>query len=403
MKSGTRPFNPIIGDQVTLSALLLRRIAFILLFLILPIANIIGRRALVIILPVTVILLLIASVLDGQSRPLWQNIKRLMGSYGSICAVLLIIWCAVSLLWSPFPDDGSNRLLTSLMTIGIAFLAYLALPSRMRSSNLYLLPIGVAIAALVAIGTKYSFPNLASKNSSEVLERGMTILVLFFWPSVMWLRSRHRDIYSLLLTVIMLVSLYLVNFPIISLAFAVGALGYALMSISAQKSTRFIAYTVAGLCALAPLLPFILQPLAHLLGAHDLQVSMQATKALILSDPSQLITGQGLEAVRGRFTGAVSPYTPGTAIFQLWYELGILGGLGTAVIVYVATMKIGKAPAPLAQGVIASLLSAFTFAMVGDSLIQSWWITALCSLALIFVAITRGQFRTTRPRIFIVR
>ena len=46
----------------------------------------------------------------------------------------------------------------------------------------------------------------------------------------------------------------------------------------------------------------------------------------------------------------------------------------------------------------AAFASAFAFACLGVPIAQMWWFTALVALTVIFVAIERGQFRTTRPK-----
>ena len=46
----------------------------------------------------------------------------------------------------------------------------------------------------------------------------------------------------------------------------------------------------------------------------------------------------------------------------------------------------------------ASFASAFALACLGTATVQMWWLTALAITVLVFVATSRGQFRTTRPK-----
>ncbi len=63
--------------------------------------------------------------------------------------MFLAFWSALSLIWTPFPGDAAARLGRTLLTAGIAMLAIVSLPERTKISNIYLLPIGVAITAAV--------------------------------------------------------------------------------------------------------------------------------------------------------------------------------------------------------------------------------------------------------------
>ncbi|WP_421021913.1 hypothetical protein, partial [Klebsiella pneumoniae] len=66
-----------------------------------------------------------------------------------LAGLLIVAWAALSLVWTPFPGPAMERLANLVATIALTLLAYFALPDRMRSANLYLLPLGVAAAAIV--------------------------------------------------------------------------------------------------------------------------------------------------------------------------------------------------------------------------------------------------------------
>jgi archaellin len=46
----------------------------------------------------------------------------------------------------------------------------------------------------------------------------------------------------------------------------------------------------------------------------------------------------------------------------------------------------------------AAFATAYALGCLGIGTAQVWWFTALVVVVLIFVAIERGQFRTTRPK-----
>ena len=50
----------------------------------------------------------------------------------------MLAWCALSLIWTPFLAEASERLFNIAGTVLMAVAGYLALPERMRSANLYI-------------------------------------------------------------------------------------------------------------------------------------------------------------------------------------------------------------------------------------------------------------------------
>ncbi len=143
-------------DPALDAAALLRRVGFFGLFVILPVLAQVARRAAVILAPIAVVLLLIASAIDRRQRPVPTSVKRLLVSPAFLAGLLVVVWSGLSLAWTPFLGPAGERLANLVATIALALAAYLALPDRMRSANLYLLPLGVTAGAIVAIGSACS-------------------------------------------------------------------------------------------------------------------------------------------------------------------------------------------------------------------------------------------------------
>ncbi|HEV7873359.1 MAG TPA: hypothetical protein VGO82_04420, partial [Enterovirga sp.] len=182
------------------AAALLRRLGFAVLMLVVPVAGLLSRRGVVLFVPIGVSLLVVAALLDGQIRPMRQTLARLLGSVGAVAIAAGLIWITVSLLWAPRPASSVERLLSVLTTLGIAFAGYLALPDRMRAANLYLVPVGAALATATAI-----FLNFIARDLDEDgggFQRGLVVVALFAWPAIAWLRSREREIEALTLAIL---------------------------------------------------------------------------------------------------------------------------------------------------------------------------------------------------------
>ena len=391
------------ADPAADAAALLRRIGFTILMLGLPAAALVARRAIVILAPLAIVLLVIAAAIDGGSRPAREGLRRLTTSTAGLAGALALLWCALSLIWTPFPAQASERLFNIAGSVVMAFAGYLALPDRMRSANLYILPVGVGLAALLAIVLALTG---GDDESTQNLERGLIVLALLVWPAASWLRSRGRDLESVVLALVVALAAVLGPQLLPLQGLAIGAIVFAIAAASPSMGARLTAAVMAGLLILAPLLPFVLRPLAAgwLGTAHPVVASLDIWRSVIIDEPARLITGHGFEtALRGRFVGLLAPDAPSTFLFEVWYELGLVGALAGAVALHRSTSRAGRDHPLLVPGTVAAFATAFTYACLGIGTAQMWWFTALVVTILMFVAIERGQFRTNRPKAILQR
>jgi hypothetical protein len=385
------------------AAALLRRVGFIGLFVVVPVAALFTRRALVVLAPIAIALLILASALDGGQRPLRATLGRLAGARTFLAAGILALWCLLSLAWTPFLGPATERLANILAMVALAFAGYLALPDRMRSANLYLLPIGVGAAGIagIVLGFLGGASLRGGFEEDTALERGLTLLALLAWPAVAWLRSRGRDLEALGIAVVTALALVLAPRPLPLVALGIGAAAYALASLRRDVGVRITAGLAAGLLALGPLVPFALRPFmsAAFGSQHPLTLSVRAWARIEAGEGLRLVTGHGFEtALRGRFVGLLPPDAPTSVLFALWYELGVVGALSAAFALYGTIRHAGGGPAALVPGAMAAFAATFAFACLGVGLNVMWWFTAVAVLVLAFVATERGQFRTHRPK-----
>jgi hypothetical protein len=382
------------------AAAMLRRLGFAILFFAVPLAALFTRRALVVMAPLAVILLVLASVLDGSARHAWDKLTALAASAGGVAGLVLLFWAGLSLVWTPFLPQASERLLN---IIGMALMGlggYLAIPERMRSANLYLLPIGVGLAALIAISLTITGGSRIDPEGLS-LERGMLMLVLLLWPAIAWLHSRGRNLEAIGLALAVGVCSLLTRDGLPLYGLAAGAVVFVITAWNPVFGSRLTGFVMAGLLLFAPVLPFILKPVAAgLLGANSpTALGLEVWRRIILEEPLRLLTGHGLEtALRGRFFGLVPPSAPSTLLFEIWYELGLVGAAAGSVLLYQAVIGAKSHRASVAPGIMAAFACAYTLGCLGIGTAQVWWFTALVVLVLIFVAIERGQFRTKRPK-----
>ncbi|MCJ2045746.1 peptide ABC transporter permease [Methylobacterium sp. J-078] len=399
-------------DPASDAAALLRRVGFIGLFVVMPVAAQFARRAVVVLAPIAIALLVLASIIDGKSRPVRPASTRLLRSPAFLAGCLFILWAALSLVWTPFLDLATERLLNLVATLLMTMAGYLALPDRMRSANLYLLPVGLAAAALVAIGLGLTGQGLFGQRLARIgddegiLDRGLILLVLLVWPGVAWLRSRGRDGEALGLAVLVSLALIVSPGPTTLVALAVGALAFAFTVFRPTQGPRILALVAAALLVLGPVLPFIARPIgAWLFGGRSPGVlSLKAWQAIVTSEPVRLVTGHGFEtALRGRYVNLLPMNAPRTLLFELWYELGLVGAFAAAFALHAAIRRAGREVSVLVPGAMAAFAAAFLIACIGVGMMVMWWLTTLALAVLVFVAVERGQFRTRRPKASLLR
>ncbi|MCB8819592.1 peptide ABC transporter permease [Microvirga rosea] len=388
------------ADPSTDAAAVLRRLGFALLLFAIPMAALLTRRAVVVLAPLAVALLVLAAFIDGGSRNPRDKLLAVLWSPGGLSGILLLLWIALSLIWTPFVDEASERLLNiaSMSLLGLA--GYLALPDRMRSANLYILPVGVGLTALLGMLIAYE-GDLGFDPDGQSLERGMIVLALLVWPAISWLHSRGRNLEAFLVAILVALGALMAEQTLALQGLAVGAIAFAVTAIAPRAGARLMAGIMAGLLLFAPLLPFVLKPIVAALTGLDspLLASLDVWRHVVTTEPLRLITGHGLEtALRGRFFNLLSVDAPYTILFEIWYELGLVGAIAGAVLVYSTVMKSREQRPVLEPGIMAAFATAYAFGCFGIGTAQIWWFTALVVVVLIFVAIERGQFRTTRPK-----
>ncbi|TVR10205.1 MAG: peptide ABC transporter permease [Salinarimonadaceae bacterium] len=392
-------------DPILSAAGMLRRIGFFILMIGVPTLAFVSRRALVALTPIAIALIIIAALIDGANKPLRESRRVLLSATPAIATLVLLGWIALSLIWTPFFDPAASRVVSILATTALGIAAYFAIPARMRSANLYLVPIGVAAAALLAGGIYLAqmlgVEAAARLVAGETYLRGLVVLVMAVWPAVAWLSSRGRDAQALALAVVVGAASALSPDKAALFGFLAGATICVLASAWPAKVAAAVATGMAVAILAAPALPFLATPLGA--GAPgSLLESLAIWRATILADPWAALTGHGIEAVlRSRLAGALSWNAPSSILFEIWYELGVIGAAAAATALAGAVRASARRHAALVPGEMAGFTSAFVMAALGVATTQMWWVTTLVVVALIFIAGARGQFRTKRPRIML--
>ncbi|MGH6800590.1 MAG: hypothetical protein ACRECZ_04085, partial [Methylocella sp.] len=241
------------------AAKLLVRLGLAVLFAGLPCAGIFWRGAIYVALPVGAILILLGALLDVPPHA-ERRLRDAIVSPAGGAALLVALWAAVSVIWTPFPADAGERFLQFAGATSIAVLAAVYLPLKTRTLDFYLLPLGVAVAsaatlALAFFDTPWFFG--AFEFDETLYERATITAIVLVWPALGFLSLREHWIAAAMLAVLV-AGVALAAFAQIALvAMGAGAFTFAMAMSSPTQTARFFAWLFAPLILFSPLLPLL--------------------------------------------------------------------------------------------------------------------------------------------------
>ena len=396
----TRPHR--FDDPAAEASQFMIRLGLAVLAIALPASGLYFRRSVFLLFPMGAGVILLGALLAPR-RDALGRLRDVVASPMGLVACVLLAWATASILWTPYRGEAVERLFKVGGTLALAAAAAAVLPDRTRIANLYLIPVGVALAsalgaatAVVGVPAGWRFmPDAAT------LERALVGVSLAMWPALAVLIARGRIGLSVTLPILVAATAFVTGSSVAFFSMAAGGLALAAALGSRQMATRWLGRAFAALVILAPLAPFLAQHLsgaapggewARHLGALD------QWRALIDAQPLRLLTGHGLDAAgQGVARGALPATTPRTAIFDVWYELGLVGALATAALLYGAFRVARRAPPEAGPALAGGLTHGLIVGALGGGSAQIAWLTTIATAAVLFTAMANGLYKTSRP------
>jgi hypothetical protein len=249
---------------------------------------------------------------------------------------------------------------------------------------------------------------IAERHGADIppqrIQDGAIVLVTTLYPAMGGLAARGRNGWGRLLLIFAFVYIYAIGSTalIIALLFGFAALSFAVSDLN--RTTRDLAWGIAGLMALGPLATIVLAELTRAVMNSGLAVldppfaMLARAYAMVIHEKLLLITGHGLEAlVRATQTGVFPAVTPTGQLFAIWYELGIVGAGIAAVMFWYGFRRIADAPPRLAPYLAAALACNITLGALLENFGDMLWTVSLGIAIISSNVAARSQYRTTRP------
>jgi hypothetical protein len=395
------------GDPATMSGQILLGIGMGLFAIAIPCAAVVSRRSLFVLMPVAALLIIIGSLLlPGSADQLLRHLRSALTRPLVLIPLLLLIWAGLSFIWTPFPAQAIERYLKTTGTVLVAAIAMACLPARMKPSYANLLPIGVAVAALATAAVSLMWlnaPQPPESDGGDTLRRAVAGLVVLLWPALAVLALRERLAAAGLLGAAVAGAALLVRAPIslsaLIIAIAIFSAGYA----APARTAKAIGAALAGLMVGAPLLVLALDPLVARMDPVGLFGMFHLWADIVKSEGVKLVTGHGFDtAGRALAAGLLPAGAPRGILFEIWYELGLVGAVATALLMWSAFTGAARMGRATGSFVMAGMAAVLTISIVGVSISQLWWTTQLAGVALAFATAARTQTRaeTTRAPAF---
>ena len=401
-------------DQVNLNNLSRPALVLAILYVILPL--------IIYFAPNTLSYWLFATVLALPPQKWWSQILgRLSLGLATRAIILLIVWIAISLIWTPIGAavKATNLLLVSVFGVGFVFSVLgLSENDRLLVRNTTLVGFSLAILLmLVDVVSNFALSRAIYGNDwSPIVDqaaRSVAALVALSWPliGVLAIGRSHLSaaqgtlVAGLTLAAFAYASLELQGL-ISLLAFGLGGITLLLVHWRPRFGISLIGAAFVGYLILAPTIHML--PLTVLVSELPMQTPLaweyrlgiwHSTALQIFENPALGLGFDGsssLNEVMLVMRGLERPAIPGhphNLFLQVWLELGLVGvALIASLLVGLLGFIWSKVRSPLQAGLFAAALVTYLIeAILNFGAWEIWWIaTAWITLGTCFFAPRRA-------------
>jgi exopolysaccharide production protein ExoQ len=378
---------------------LLTRLGLFLLVVFAPFIAMFSRRTVAILIPIATALLILAAALDGHLAQPVRRLGSMLLTRQAVTLFLLIVWAALTLLWTPRPGDAAARLAEGTLVALLFAGAIACMRDRTRRSDVNLIPIGTAIAAftlLIECFPNSPLQNLTSPHENRAeTQRAAVLLALLAWPAVASLTVQSRRLFAALLALLVLIALWFTRDLVVLAAFLAGAVTFLLGIVRPRTGTVAVGGATLAMLIFAPLIGWLMAKYGGFLLPRAGDELVGVWRDVTFSLPSRLVQGFGFNASTAleRGVGGVILGSPRNAALQIWLELGIVGVLLAAAALYFSVFAVERVDDKARAAVLAVFAAAAVIMFAGPASWQNWWITAIGLTAITLAFLSRRASR----------
>jgi O-antigen ligase len=295
------------------------------------------------------------------------------------------------------------RVIKGIVTVALVIAAASVLASRNVGPDALMLPGGLAAAGCaVVLVSLIGAPGSAQiePDGTTTLDRAATGLVLLVWPALAALALRGLPAAAGALAAAIAIAVFAARLPVGILALGAGALAYGASRLRRGRTRFALGILFAALILLCPLIPLAVKA-AGGNNLPDVAAPLKIWGDILAADRARILTGHGLDtATRGIAYGYLPARTPHSLLFEIWYELGIVGATLAALFTYRVFMALGRAPRVIAPYLLAGFTTGLVVTILGLGTAQVWWLT-LVGLDVLAFAVTANGHYGKRPSIIV--
>ena len=389
-----RAFPVPVNPAVAVSGLL-TRLALFLVVIVAPFVAMFSRRAVAIVVPVATALLILAAVLDGKLVDATKRLGAALLSRQALVLLALVAWAAATLWWTPRTGNAAAQFVELVLTLLLFVAAIACLRGRTRGSDVNLIPIGAAIAAITLAvefipGSPVAWLS-GSQGPDRESQRAAMLLALLVWPAVASLTTHGRTWLGVLLAVVTATALWLVRDLVVIASFIAGALAFLAALWRPRAATYGAGAAAIVMLALAPIIGWVMARYGGFLLPRAGDDLVGIWRDVTYSLPSHLLQGFGFDSSGAleRGTSRVILGSPRNAALQIWLELGLVGVALGCLAIALAVRGVEDIDEKARPAALAVCVSAGVMMYAGLAAWQNWWLTSIGLTAITLAFLSR--------------
>jgi hypothetical protein len=378
------------------------RIGYLVLAVGAPVGVVLHPLGLYVMFSIGVGLILIAAALDAEPG-FFERFRRPFLVPAFLALLAGLVWAALSILWTPYPVPAGQHLLKLGVLLVATMLAVAAPRENAAATDLYLFPIGV-VAGMGAMIVRALVETLTQTPDDGRLTTSSVAIAVLLFPAIGGLAARGRNGLARLLLILALCFAYIASYTPLTVALFAGYLALSFSISDLSRTARELSWGAAALILLSPLIPALAPTVsawifhARLASLPSPYPSLAVAADIFTHDKLRLITGHGFATVSHGIQDRILPMqTPRALAFTVWYELGIIGAVLSAVGAWLAFRSIANAPARLAPYMAAAFSAVVALAFLNVDFVEMTTLTLIAIAVISTDVAARSQYRTSRP------